>query len=277
MAKGYRSPYDGRMQKDYNQDKEIRNAISKLKRAFMTDNYDLQAQTRVELATYNEHPAAPLLSELDRLDFAKIEYPENLKLIAGLASSLHDVSEMQSRKFLIRTLAGECHPSVSAILKSIKRFDNDNFAKCSFGKIEIFEELALDKGLRATDHVLKWLDNVSDEDLQGINRVYVLDDDIERGYIGNYAPLLNVISIIWRRPYFRRAQFNWLRRITVEKTFYHEVGHHACGHLEYGQVPEQEEQADLYARKHMLVAHPRIRLLRKIVGPPSRAALKFLN
>lgn len=267
MAKAYRSPYDGRMQKDYNQDKEIRNAISKLKRAFMTDDHDLQAQTRVELVTYGKHPAALLLSELDRLDFAKIEYPENLKLIAGLASSLHDVSEMQSRKFLIRTLAGKCHPSVSAMLKSIRRFDSDNFAKCSFGKIAILEEMTLDKSLFASNHVLRWLSNVPGKDLEGIERIYILNDDIERDYIGNYAPRLNLISVVWRRPYFRRFPLNSFRRYEAEKTLYHEIGHHACNHLEMGVVPSQEEEAEDYANRYMSLSHPQLRRFARAVRP----------
>lgn len=48
----------------------------------------------------------------------------------------------------------------------------------------------------------------------------------------------------------------WLHGLTVEFIFYHELGHHACGHVEGGQDPDQEEQADRHAARLWRQAHP---------------------
>lgn len=47
----------------------------------------------------------------------------------------------------------------------------------------------------------------------------------------------------------------------IERALYHEIGHHVHRHS-FGEIPEQEQEADAYARRLMKIGHP---VLGKIV------------
>ena len=92
-------------------------------------------------------------------------------------------------------------------------------------------------------------------DLASVTRVDVIARRSDHDYLGRYNLFFSgIILNTPSRPY--RGLRGWLDRIEAEHTFYHEVGHHACGHLEGGQVAEQEREANVYARRMFRRAHP---------------------
>lgn len=90
-------------------------------------------------------------------------------------------------------------------------------------------------------------------DLTRVTRIDVIAHLPGMDYLGRYNLFFSGIVLVW--PGVERGP-RWFRRLSREFTFYHEVGHHACGHVEFGQVAEQEREADRYAGRMIRNAHP---------------------
>ena len=90
-------------------------------------------------------------------------------------------------------------------------------------------------------------------DLDRVSRIDVIGHVPGTDYLGLYNLFFSGIVLVWPGLDFGPR---WFRRLSREYTFYHEVGHHACGHIEGGQVTEQEREADAFAGRMMRAAHP---------------------
>lgn len=198
--------------------------------------------------------------ELARIDLGKVSHHEIATLVAGLATALHDINEDASRRYMSASLARPITPLMRAALRSIVRFTMDDWRRSSVGGIIVLEHGKLDSRFEASRHVGRWLANVPEADLVGISRIYIIPESPEPEFAGTYLQAVSVIEIVWRRPSEHRIG-NAVRRFMIEKTLYHEVGHHALQHVESGQDPDQERQADRYAWKMMRKAHPNLSML----------------
>jgi hypothetical protein len=76
-----------------------------------------------------------------------------------------------------------------------------------------------------------------------------------RDKAGSYMPILFTIDLVWCNPFSRHDPFSWILLQKIERTLYHEIGHHVHRHS-IGQIPEQEQEADAYARRLMKIGHP---------------------
>lgn len=103
--------------------------------------------------------------------------------------------------------------------------------------------------------------------LENITRIDVIPRHPELDYLGQYNLLFSSIILTWpiRTP---RGVERWFNRLDAEFTFYHEVGHHVSGHVEGGQVAEQEQEADDYARSMMRNSRPVTSLIVRIIRWP---------
>jgi len=111
--------------------------------------------------------------------------------------------------------------------------------------------------------------------LTGVTRIDIIARHPQLDYLGLYNLFFSGIILTWpadRVP----AQHRWWRRLDAEFTFYHEVGHHACGHIEGGSVAEQEQEANDYARKMMRKAHPILSAIARALLFPFRPLLRPL-
>jgi hypothetical protein len=95
----------------------------------------------------------------------------------------------------------------------------------------------------------RWLKSVPDEDLEAIERIYILRKEDIAAW-GNYAPILYCINLAWDNPCSRWNPISWIDKFNMELTLYHEIGHHVHRHT-FGQDPEQEDAADKYAKRIM--------------------------
>ena len=219
-------------------------------------------------ALYDAGPIAigPLLRELRLFDLGSLQVPNFLSLVSGLATILHDLSEEDSVDFITKALREPCHPAMESALRSIMRYRSSNYRISEFSGIPIFEERDLDRRYRATHYVCNWLRNVPQSDLKDISRIYIVKDLDSHDFSGQYQPHLAVITLVWISSFHPSNPICWLLRGGQERTLYHEIGHHHHKHVEYGEVPEQELQADAYADKLWFNAHPRfekfVRILR---------------
>lgn len=235
---------------------ELDSAVSKLKAALLTGSFVDTVRAHKALHGYGDQAAEPILRELRQIDLAKVDYPEIISLVTGLATSLHDLSEAASVSFAEEALNQPCHPAITAALRNTIRFRRSDYRESQVLGMTILEERVIDGRYRATAHVSRWLHNIPADDLADISRLYIISEQSHHDFRGNYQPYLAIITLAWSTLFHPSIPLQWVFRVNHEFTLYHEVGHHREGHTEYGQDPEQEKQADAYARRLVRQAHP---------------------
>lgn len=216
----------------------------------------------VKYAAYRAlHDAGPvviptLIQTLQGINLKDVEHVQVVSVVTGVATLLHDLSETESLAFIDDALNQECNPSIASALRNIKRFSTKNFRQAFFGDLEILEDKTLDESIRATHHICGWLGNVPEDDLSGIQRLYIIAQEPHHDFYGHILPHLAVITVAWDTTFFPKGPLGWISRMEAEMTLYHEIGHHVHRHKEYGQVPEQEDEANAYMSRRMREAHP---------------------
>ncbi len=111
--------------------------------------------------------------------------------------------------------------------------------------------------------------------LENITRIDVIPRHPELGYLGKYNLLFSGIILTWPTKTPRGVEL-WFNRLDAEFTFYHEVGHHVSGHIQGGQVSEQEREANEYALSMMRNSRPAFTLISRMFVWPLRPQLRRL-
>lgn len=109
--------------------------------------------------------------------------------------------------------------------------------------------------------------------LNNVTRIDVVAHQPGIDYLGKYNLFFSGIILTWpgRPP---KGIKLWWYRLDAEFTFYHEVGHHVSGHIEGGQVAEQEKEADEYAQSMMRNSRPVLITIGRMLVWPLRPLLK---
>lgn len=235
---------------------ELEAAVSQFKAALLTGSYEDIVRAHKALHAYGDPAAEPILQELKLIDLAKVDYPETVSLVAGLATILHDLNEAASVSFAENALNRPCHPAIAASLRNTIRFRRSGYRETQVLGMTILEEKTIDERYRATAHVSRWLHNIPADDLADISRLYIVSEQSHHDFQGTYQPYLAIITLAWSTLLHPSNPLQWVFRVNHEATLYHEVGHHREGHTEYGQDPEQEKQADAYASRLFRQVHP---------------------
>lgn len=238
----------------------VRNAVRDFVRAVMQDDMRRRLVAHKKLVGFGNAALPAIEYELAKIDLGKVSHREISTLVTGLATALHDINEDASRRYISDALAGPITPLMRAALRSIVRFTMDDWLRSPVGDITVLEHGKFDGSLEAARDIARWLANVPAADLIGISRIYIIPEIPEPEFAGTYLQTVSVIEIVWRRP-SKYWIGNAVRRFMIEKTLYHEVGHHALQHVEMGQDSDQEKQADRYAWKMMRKAHPNLSML----------------
>lgn len=182
-------------------------------------------------------------------NWSRAKYPNEIRYVSGLLGLLHDINETESREVANQLKRGGCDLAVAAILDSICRFTIADYVQYEVRGIKVFEHTGILTKQSIRQTLEHWLKNVPYEDLQEIERLYVLRKaDLE--VWGNYAPLLYNINLVWDNPCSRFNPVSVLNLFIIETTLYHEIGHHVHRHT-FGQDPDQEKQAQEYADRAM--------------------------
>ena len=243
-------------------EKEIRRLIQGL----MTQS------DRIVLPAYKQlyeagNLAIPLLQrELDRADLSKTMRREAMSSVVGLTALLHDIDELASNVFIEKALRFKQNPVLASALRAIQRYSNSKFRISAFNNVRIFEEAALDANYDATSHIKEWLLGIPPEELKGISRVYIVRTKPEFDYLGTYLPMLNVVTVVWQTFFTPGNVMNWLMHRVHKHTLYHEIGHHAHRHKEFGQDPEQEAEAESYAKRLLARTSPISPMFGRLLG-----------
>lgn len=213
-------------------------------------------------------PAIPHIHEaIQRSNWARIRFPNEIRYITGLLSVLHDIDEVESRKTAKQLKQNGCDVSIAHILDSVCRFTVADYGQYTVSGIPIFEHKRLSVKHPVRPRLERWLKNIPAEDLSTIERIYVLRrEDLDA--LGTYTPILCSINVMWDNPCARLNPVSWVNLFNIESTLYHEVGHHIHRHT-FGQHEDQEKAANKYSDRIMANSHHLpFKILRVLLGSP---------
>lgn len=243
---------------------EVENHLKTLSRGLMND--DPYGTYSGYCALYKiGHPALPALTKsVLKCDVSVVKYKELTRYVVGLISLIHDIDENKGKSVIDKVKSNGCVDHLRVQLESISQFSLKGYDKYDLKGIEVIEhkELAPEGEIRT--YLENWIANIPEKDLEGVVRLVVCKpEDIKAA--GTYMPMLQKIAIAWHSDLISDK---WLHRFflfSTEHTFYHEVGHHVHRHT-FGQIPQQEKEANAYAAKLMKVAHPKTVTLIRLLG-----------
>ncbi|MEH6631513.1 MAG: hypothetical protein V7776_11820 [Halopseudomonas aestusnigri] len=244
---------------------DLETVINQLKRGLVSRHYPTQAKAYKKLHEVGAKSIPLLLRELQLIELKKNKRPEILVLATGLLIIVHDLDEEISEKFVRKALSEKCDETTARAFNSILRFKKSNFLETRVSNTLILEDKTIDNRYQATKHILRWLETIPLNDLEGIPRIYIIPYKSHYDFAGYYLPFLGVINIVWDtndHPYNPMQSIN---RFLKQRTLYHEIGHHYHKHIEGGAMPEQEKEADNYAYKKLGKARPKLKIFFRVL------------
>lgn len=238
---------------------EIKAEIKKLLGAIAHENY--REAMKPYKSLYNiGSPTIPFISDvIFGLDLSKIASSQmkskiEMRYISGLISLIHDIDENEAKQVAQRIIQKGCSESVKQRLKSILEFSLDDYFQYEISGVKIFEYKGINTQFNIQSKLREWFRNVPD-DLKEIDRIYIVNRAESQDYAGYYKPIFYHIKLVWDVPGAKFNPVTWFKLALTEIVLYHEVGHHAHRHT-FGQIKEQEEEAETYAGLKFLAARP---------------------
>ncbi len=240
--------------------------VEKLLRGIATDHIETVRDAWRDILAANEQEIPAVLAKLDSKMWA--EYPRGpLHKYLGILLALLDELDPVLFKKQIATLAGsKLHPLHRKTVEIMSERANEK----PFGHIGPDIPVYISRDISTPESLLIKIDlwsKTRDLDLANITRIDVIEYVPGMGYLGRYNLFFS--GIILTSPAITKNLPNkWIDQIFAEFVFYHEVGHHACGHIEGGQIADQEKEADDYARKMFRNAHPvKVSIAKALIFP----------
>ena len=194
---------------------------------------------------------------LDKLDSEAWERPPrgpSTRYLGMLLAVLDEIDPQAFARVVDRLQAGRLHPVHRRTVEMMARRISDMAAGQIGPGLPVYIAGDVDDHALVMTRLARW-SRTSGLDLENVARIDVIAKLPSMDYLGLYNLLFSGIILAWPATP-RRGLAGWFDRIQEEFTFYHEVGHHACGHVEGGTVAQQEEEADAYARQMFRRAHP---------------------
>ncbi len=202
-------------------------------------------------------------------DWSKIRNKIEMRYLCGLISLMNDIDENACRKTVNTIISDGCAIEAKQCLLSLIAFSLDDYYSSSIRGINLYISKDLNQPDKIQNKLEKWIETIPQPDIEGIDRIYVIPYHEDYTYSGTYMPTLSYIRLIWDTPTSKwNFVFHWIELFLIERTFYHEIGHHACDHT-FGQNEEDEKEANEYTRLFLLANH---KILNSLVK-----TLKFLG
>lgn len=200
-------------------------------------------------------PALPILKDLmENSDWSNKKYKELSRYVTGIFSLIRDIDEEKANSIYQTLISNGIPNHIDVQLKSVCSFSLKEYNHYTVRKIDVYEHKDIKPKCRIQKYIEKWLSNLPTNDLSGIHRIYIVrPDDIKAA--GTYTPVLFKITLVWSNSFRERSFLFKFLSIHDEKVLYHEVGHHIHRHT-FGQIPDQEREADKYAAKILRREHP---------------------
>lgn len=177
------------------------------------------------------------------------------RYFGALLSLLADLNQDVFAAEIDRLSAVDLHPAHQRTLSLMAQRVMETPATVIGPDIPVFISSDLTDTGWITDRLSHWADTPG-LDIEEVLRIDVISAEADLDYLGLYQILYSGIVLTWPKSRPHNPLLRWARELRCKFTFYHEVGHHASGHLEGGSIKEQEDEADTYAIKAMRRAHP---------------------
>jgi hypothetical protein len=239
---------------------EIKADLKKLLAAIAHENYREAMKPYKALYTAGS-PVIPFVYDvLFGLDLSgtassRMKSKIEMSYVTGLVSLIHDIDENEAKKMAQQLIQKGCRDSVKQRLKSILEFSLDDFYQYEIGRVKIFEYKQIKTQFNIRSTVEKWFRNVAEDDLKEIDRIYIVNRTEYQDYAGYYRPIFYYINLVWDVSGAKFNPMTWLSLALTEMVLYHEIGHHVRRHT-FGQIKEQEDEADVYAGRRFLEGRP---------------------
>lgn len=185
--------------------------------------------------------------------WGKVTYEPQLVYLVSLLNLVHDIDEHRSAVIIQKLKSSGCSDIVNRRISILTTFTRDNFYVIESRGLQIFISKNLGKVMPIQKRICKWLTFIPQEDISALERIYIVPPS-ESDFKGYYMPILFKILVEWDMPYSYFNPISWTYLSGIKWTFFHEIGHHALRH-DFGQDPEQEDQANSYAAKQLIKSH----------------------
>ncbi len=196
------------------------------------------------------------------------------KYFGILLALLSEVDSDAFRQEVIRLGKSKLHPVHRRTLDLMAKRLDDTPATLLAEKIPVFIADDVADPPRIIRNLQRW-SKTKGLSLESVTRIDVIAARPELDFLGKYNLFFS--GIVLTAPSTRpKGLESWLQPSAREFTFYHEVGHHVHKHREGGQVQEQEDEANDYARAMMRNARPIRTGIGRCVGWFFRPLLKRL-
>lgn len=258
-----------------------RPAVDRLLRGISTDHVETVRDAWRELLTEGETSVSQIQEKLASSSWADNPRGPLAKYFGVLLSVLNELDSSAFEREVERLRKTKLHPMHVKTLDIISRRIVDEPATHVIGQIPLFVASDIADRTMVVRNIEAW-SKTKGLSLDNVTRIDVIARHPELDYLGKYNLFFSGIILTWPSSTASGVKLWWLR-LDAEFTFYHEVGHHVSGHIEGGQVAEQEKEADEYARLMMRNSRPVVTfigrtliwplrfLLKRVVAPPRRA------
>ncbi|MFC1840712.1 ImmA/IrrE family metallo-endopeptidase [Thermodesulfobacteriota bacterium] len=237
-----------------NTEEEINTAIKKLIRSITVREIKKQLKWHKTLYEIGEAALPKIRSTIKSYNSSSLDIRSKHICISGLMRLMHDINEQKALSLTKELIENGCDSLIATHLKTINEFTSKNFKCYQIKGVRIYEEKKLSPQYSIQRLLQKWFENVPLENLNEVDRIYVKSKD-KQDYSGNYMPIFFSINLVWIAPSSRYNPMFWLIILGHEFTLYHEIGHHVSRHT-FGKDPDQEREANQYAKMLMTKRHP---------------------
>lgn len=192
-----------------------------------------------------------------------IKYSEQINMLSGLLSLVNDIDEKCAKEIGEKIRNKGCSAIVDSIIRSITDFSLNKFNSCHIDGVNVYLSRKLREHSRIEKFLTRWLSKVPPGDLDEIERIYLIPETNE-DHRGTYMPILCNIMVEWDIPVSCYNPLSYFFLLQIERTLYHEIGHHVHRHT-FGKDSNQEAEANQYAANIMRKNHPIFRSFAKVV------------
>lgn len=254
--------------------KNHRLAIDRLLKGIATDHVetvrdawrDLLKEGTVSVSQVQEKLASSAWSDNPRGPLAKY--------FGVLLSVLDELDASAFEKEVKRLRKSNLHPMHMVTLDVVSQRLLEEPATYVGYEIPVFIASDIADRSLVLRNIERW-SNTRGLSLDNVTRIDVIARRPELDYLGRYNLFFSGIILTWPSQTAGGLMY-WWWRLNAEFTFYHEVGHHVSGHIESGQVAEQEQEANEYARSMMRSSRPVFTVMGRTLLWPLRPLLKYM-
>ncbi|HCQ66789.1 MAG TPA: hypothetical protein DIU07_17315 [Rhodobacteraceae bacterium] len=229
-------------------------AIERLLRGISTDHVETVRDAWRDLLAEGKAAVPAVRDKLDSDVWERAPRGPSGRYLGLLLAILDELDRNAFAKVVHLLSAGRLHPLHRRTVEVMAQRLSDQPTGHIGPGIPVYVAHDIDGSALVIARLARW-GNTPDLGLEKVTRIDVIAKAASMDYLGLYNMLYSGIILAWPAVP-RRGFLGWLGRIQEEFTFYHEVGHHACRHVEGGTVAEQEDEADDYARQMFRHAHP---------------------